>query len=167
MIERAGAEAAGAGHELVDAAARDQDYELLDLLPTHRSQITYWHRNRRCVLHPDASFQLSCLGDWHHCLPEFERRAVTPKRVPERLRGYLRYPNSGYAQRDHGGLHPLVLFVFETSEAEETFLNVHAKVRHAPFASSHLDALKQHGVLGEAWRLPPPEPPVRWYLHAV
>ena len=78
--------------------AHNPDYELLDLLPTHRSQITYHAPNQQhFVLHPDASFQLGYQGDWDWCLLEYERRAVTPKRVtraparipallPERLR---------------------------------------------------------------------------------
>ncbi len=70
--------------------AQDPDYELLDLLPTHRSQITCSHNGRRYVLHPDASFQLSNQGDWDWCLLEYERRAVTPERVPDWLRGYRR-----------------------------------------------------------------------------
>lgn len=87
----------------------DPDYELLDLLPTHRSQITYHAPNHQhFVLHPDASFQLSYQGDWDWCLLEYERRAVTPKRVPERLRGYRRYFQTDYAWRDHGGVEPLV-----------------------------------------------------------
>ena len=147
--------------------ARDPDYEVLDLLPTHRSQITYWRTGRRYVLHPDASFQLGHQGDWDWCLLEYERRAVTPKRVPERLRGYRRYFATDYPGRDHGGAEPLVLFLFETAEAEETFLHTAARLRHAPFVSSNLPTLAERGVLGPSWRLPPPHPAERVLLHAV
>ena len=150
--------------------ARDPDYELLDLLPTHRSQITYWHSGTRYVLHPDASFQFGHQGDWDCCLLEYERRAVTPKRVPERLRGYRRYFQSGYPSRDHGGAEPLVLFLFETIEAEATFLDTAARLSHAPFVSSNLPTLTEEGVLGTnpgAWRLPPPHPAERVPLHAA
>ena len=82
-------------------------YELLDLLPTQRSQITYWHGGDRYVVHPDASFQLSYQGYWDWRLLEYERRAVTPRRVLDRLRCYRRYFGSGQAERDHGGLLPL------------------------------------------------------------
>ena len=146
----------------------DPDYELLDLLPTHRSQITYHARNHQhFVLHPDASFQLSYQGDWDWCLLEYERRAVTPKRVPERLRGYWRYFQTDYAWRDHGRLDPLVLFLFETADAERTFLDHAAVLRHAPFVSSNLPTLAKEGVLGPSWRLPPPHPAGRVELHAV
>jgi len=150
--------------------ARDPDYELLDLLPTHRSQITYWHSGTRYVLHPDASFQFGHQGDWDWCLLEYERRAVTPKRVPERLRGYRRYFQSEYPTRDHGGAKPLILFLFETVEAEAAFLHTAARLSHAPFVSSNLPTLTEEGVLGTnsgAWRLPPPHPAERVPLRAV
>ncbi len=132
---------------LAAEVTRHPDYELLNLLPTHRSQITYWHSGSRCVLHPDASFQLGDQGDWDWCLLEYERPAVTPKRVPERLRGYRRYFMSDYVKRDHGGAEPLVLFLFETAEAEETFLAA-AQLRHAPFVSSNLPTLTERGDAG-------------------
>ena len=145
--------------------ARSPDHELLDLLPTQRSQISYRSGFKNFVLHPDASFQLRYQGDWDWCLLEYERRATTPKRVPERLRPYRRYFQSGYVRRDHGGAWPLVLFVFESAEAEQTFVEVAARLDHAPFVSTHADVLAEQGVPGEAWRLPPPHPPGRRFLH--
>ena len=145
--------------------ARSPDHELLDLLPTQRSQISYRSGFKNFVLHPDASFQLGFQGDWGWCLIEYERRATTPKRVPERLRPYRRYSRSGYAKLDHGGVAPLVLFVFESAEAEETFVEVAARLDHAPFVSTHTAMITQQGVLGESWRLPTPHPPGRRSLH--
>ncbi|MXX47192.1 MAG: hypothetical protein F4Z38_02625 [Chloroflexi bacterium] len=63
-------------------AARSPEHELLDLLPTQRSQISYEHQWTRYPLYPDASFQLRAHDDWHWCLVEFERRATTPRRSP-------------------------------------------------------------------------------------
>ena len=68
--------------QLSAEVARSPDHELLDLLPTQRSQISYRTGFRHFALHPDASFQLSFQGDWDWCLLEYERRATTPKRVP-------------------------------------------------------------------------------------
>ena len=133
-------------------AARSPEHELLDLLPTQRSQISYEHRWTRYPLYPDASFQLRAHDDWHWCLVEFERRATTPRRVPERLRAYRRYFGSGYVRPDHGGQLPLVLFVFETERAESTFLDAAERVSPAPFLSSNLDAICEQGVLGRSWR---------------
>ena len=133
-------------------AARSPDHELLDLLPTQRSQISYEHQWTRYPLYPDASFQLRAHDDWHWCLVEFERRAVTPRRVPERLRAYRRYFGSDYVRTDHSGQLPLVLFVFETERAESTFLDAAERVSPAPFLSSNLDAICEQGVLGRSWR---------------
>ena len=133
-------------------AARSPGHELLDLLPTQRSQISYEHQWTRYPLYPDASFQLRAHDDWHWCLVEFERRATTPGRVPERLRAYRRYFGSDYVRPDHGGQPPLVLFVFETERAESTFLDTTEQVNPAPFLSSNLDVVWEHGVLGRSWR---------------
>ena len=154
--------------QLSAEVARSPDHELLDLLPTQRSQISYRTSFRHFALHPDASFQLGYQGDWDWCLVEYERRATTPKRVPERLRPYRRYFQSGYARRNHGGGWPLVLFVFESDEAEQTFVEVAARldtIDQAPFVSSHTDVLTEQGVLGQSWRLPPPHSPGRRFLH--
>ena len=63
-------------------------------------------------------------GKWLPFLLEFERRATTPNRIPQRLASYRRYFASGWAERDHGGRTPAVLFVFETPESEAAFLDV-------------------------------------------
>ena len=133
-------------------AARSPEHEILDLLPTHRSQISYEHRDTRYMLYPDASFQLRTGDSWHWCLLEFERRATTPKRVPERLRAYQRYFQSDYIRPDHSGQLPLVLFVFESEQVETTFLDTAERVSPAPFLSTHLGALSEHGILGRSWR---------------
>ena len=133
-------------------AARSPEHEILDLLPTHRSQISYEHQGTRYLIYPDASFQLRTDDDWHWCLLEFERRATTPKRVPERLCAYRRYFESDYIRPDHSGQLPLVLFVFETEQAETTFIDTAERVSPAPFLSTHLGALSEHGILGRSWR---------------
>ena len=122
--------------QLSAEVARSPDHDLLDVLPTQRSQISCRSGFKNFVLHPDASFQLGYQGDWDWCLLEYERRTTTPKRVPERLLPYRRYFRSCYARLDHGGAWPLVLFVFESAEAEETFVEVAASLDtldHAPF----------------------------------
>lgn len=43
-----------------------------------------------------------------------------------------------------------VVFVFESAEAEETFIEVAATLDHAPFVSTHTEVLTQQGVLGES-----------------
>ena len=149
----------GVAAMLTAEATRSQDYDLLELLPTSRSSIGYYYQGANYVVHPDASFQLAFRG---HCYPYFlevERRAVTPKRVGARLENYRRYFASGWADQDHGGQVPLVLFVFETSRAEDAFQQAAARSHRLPLITSNLDLLAERGVLGDAWRPPPTYPP--------
>ena len=155
--------------ELVSMLALDasssRDHTLLDLLPTHRSQITYPHRDTTYVIHPDASFQLGYKDEWTWCLLEYERRATTPKRLPERLASYRRYFRSGRARLDHEGRSPMVLFVFESEHAERVFLRIAADMPEAPLAGATVESIGFDGPLGEAWRLPAPVAPERRRLH--
>ena len=116
------------------------------------------------MLLPDVSFQLVHLGDFEWCLVEYERRATTPRRLPTRLRRYERYLGSPYASSDHGGLLPVVLFVFESERAEEVFLTAASWLPRTPLASATTKVLDEHGVLGPSWHLPPPHAPERRLL---
>ena len=146
-------------------AARSRDHTLLDLVPTHRSQISYRHDDTGYVIHPDASFQLGYKREWTWYLLEYERRATTPKRLPERLASYRRYFGSGRARLDHEGRSPMVLFVFETEHAERAFLRTAAGVPEVPLASATVESIGLDGPLGAAWRLPAPAAPERRRLH--
>ena len=141
---------------LSSEVARSPDHDLFDLLPTHRSTIGYRYGWTTYVIHPDASFTLEHKGRWRPFLLEFERRATTPKRIPKRLKSYRRYFDSGWAERDHGGRPPHVLFVFESAGSETAFLDVADEVDDVPIVTSNTDILAEHGILGDAWMLPPP-----------
>ena len=143
---------------LAAECARSRDYGVLDLLPTSRSAVGYWHDRTNYVVHPDLSFTLDLPRGYRHCFLEFERRATTPRRVRARLENYRRYFRSGYARQDHGGEWPLVLFVFETEADEDAFQDAAANVDHAPFASSNLETIARRGILADTWLLPAPEP---------
>ena len=138
--------------------ARSPDYEVLDLMPTSRSAVGYRWDWTNYVVHPDASFQLWHRGQWRFYLLEFERRATTPRRVRTRLGNYRRYFNSGWPNRDHGGLPPLVLFVFPNLDAEEGFLHGVSGSHRPILFTSNLQTLDERGVLGDSWQLPPPHP---------
>ncbi len=155
----------GLAAALTAGCARSPDYGVLDLLPTSRSAIGYYYFGTNYVVHPDASFTLDLRDGYRYCLLEFERRATTPKRVRARLENYRRYFQSGWAERDHGGRLPLVLFVFETPDDEDAFLRVAGRSNRVPLSSSNLELLTERGVLGDAWRLPPPNPADRLPLH--
>ena len=136
--------------------ARSPDYDLFDLLPTSRSSIGYRYDWTTYVILPDASFTLEYRDRWRPYLLEFERRATTPKRILDRLESYRRYFLSGWAERDHGGFLPRVLFVFETPGNEEAFLDSAARVRSVPFLTSNAEAIAERGILGNSWRESPP-----------
>ena len=127
--------------------ARSNAHFLLELLPTSRSSIGYRYRYRDTdyVIHPDATFWLSYQGEWRPYFLEFERRAVTPKRVRARLQNYPRYFASGWADRDHAGQLPLVLFVFETPADEDAFLRA-AGAHRLPICTSNLGLINDLGV---------------------
>ena len=147
-------------------AAHSGDHHLLELLPTSRSSIGYRHQGADYVIHPDATFWLSYWGDWRPYFLEFERRAVTPRRVRARLNNYPRYFASGWADLDHGGQLPLVLFVFETHDDEESFLRA-AGAHRLPICTSNLEMINDLGVLCEVWRWPPPNASDRLPLHRL
>ncbi len=146
--------------------ARSKDHHLLELLPTSRSSIGYRYQGDDYVIHPDATFWMSYQGDWLPYLLEFERRAVTPKRVRARLKNYPRYFASGWADVDHAGQLPLVLFVFETYDAEDAFL-LAAGAHRLPICTSNLEQINDLGALREVWRWPPPNAPDRLPLHRL
>ncbi len=147
--------------------ARSPDHDLFDLLPTSRSSIGYRYDWTSYVIHPDASFTLEYRGRWRPYLLEFERRATTPRRVAARLESYLRYFLSGWAHRDHDGLLPRVLFVFESPGPEDAFLHAANRLNGAPLITSNVETLAERGILGNSWRLPPPHPPDRRTLSSV
>ena len=139
--------------------ARSPDHDLWDLLPTSRSSIGYRYDWTTYVIHPDASFTLEYEGRWRPYLLEFERRATTPKRARARLKSYRRYFDSGWAERDHEGRLPRVLFVFESPSSENAFLDVADTVKGVPIITSNAKSLAKRGILGDAWILPPPQIP--------
>ncbi len=147
-----------------EVGALAEEYELFDLLPTHRSQLSYDAEGARQLLLPDVSFQLAHLGYFEWCLFEYERRATTPRRLPTRLRSYERYFRSRYAANDHGGQPPLVLFLFESERAEAGFLHAASFLPGVLLASTTTAVLEERGVLEQAWRLPPPHAPRRRFL---
>ena len=132
--------------------AGSEAYEVFDLQPTSRSTIGYKHNDTNYVLHPDAAFILGRWGYTRDCLLEFERRAITPKRIRAKLLNYSRYYRSGWSDQDHGGYEPLVLFVFETPKSERSFLRFIDGVNTSPLLTSNNELINRRGVLGDVWR---------------
>ena len=118
-------------------------------------RLGYWHDNTNYVVHPDLSFTLDLPRGYRHCFLEFERRATIPRRVRARLENYRRYFRSSYARQDHVWKLPLVLFLFETHDAEDAFL-LASGAHRLPICTSNLELINDLGVLREVWRRTPP-----------
>ncbi len=140
----------GLASALEGKGARSRDCGVLVLLPTSRSAVGYWYYGTNYVIHPDVSFTLDLPDDHCACFLEFERRATTPKRVRRWLPNYRRYFESAWAQRDHGGRLPLLLFVFASHDDEDALRDASAGISHAPFASSNLETIARRGILAIA-----------------
>ena len=101
----------------------------------------YWHDDTNYVVHPDISFILDLPRGYRHCFLEFERSATTARPVRARSENYRRYFQTGRAHQDHCGALSLVLFVFETPDDEDAFMDTASYVDHAPFANSNLETI--------------------------
>ena len=89
---------------------------------------------------------------------EWERRAVRPATMAERLAPYLRYYSTHRPTDDHG-VQPIVLVVFHDELAATHFLRLamdemdRAGVE-IPLLVSHRGLLEREGPLGRAWLVP-------------
>ena len=59
-------------------------------------------------------------------------------------------------KKPQGGNTPGALLMFETPGSEVAFLNVADGTEGLDVIAANAGALAEHGVLGEAWILPPP-----------
>ena len=133
-------------------------WEVVQLDPPRRASRYFRHDDRMRSVNPDA-FGILRKGDttWPFFL-EWERRAVRPSTMSDRLAPYLRYYSSHRPTDDHG-TRPAVLIVFDTEIAQTHFLRVaweeidHTRV-DVPLWVSHREAVAALGPLGRAWRAP-------------
>ena len=138
--------------------ARDLGWEIDQLDPPIRASRYFRHFGGRRSVQPDA-FGILRRGDaaWPFFL-EWERRAVRPVTMTERLAPYLRYYSSPRPTDDHGA-RPAVLVVFHEDLAATHFLRVALEemVRTRtplPLLVSHRGLLEDEGPLGRAWLAP-------------
>ena len=140
--------------------ARELDWEIDQLDPPIRASRYFRHFGSRRSVQPDA-FGILRRGDaaWPFFL-EWERRAVRPVTMAERLAPYLRYysPHTHRTIDDHGA-QPSVLVVFHEDQATTHFLRVALEemVRTRtplPLLVSHRSLLEREGPLGRAWLAP-------------
>ena len=138
--------------------ARALGWETAQLDPPHRASRHFPHHGGQRSIHPDA-FGLLCREReaWAFFL-EWERRAVRPATMAQRLAPYLRYYSTPRPTDDHG-VRPDVLVVFDDDIAAGHFLRLaEREMKRAgvpvPLRVSHRSAINALGPLGRAWRCP-------------
>ena len=138
--------------------ARSLGWELAQLAPPFRASRYFRYAGGLRSVNPDA-FGLLRKNDtaWLFFL-EWERRAVRPSTMSERLAPYLRYYSSHRPTDDHGA-QPVVLVVFHDELTVTHFLRVtgegmdRARVE-VPLLVSHRELVEREGPLGWAWLVP-------------
>ena len=60
-----------------------------------------------------------------------------------------------------------MLFVFESPDSENAFLDVADTVKGVPIITSNSETLAERSILGDAWILPPPHSLARRPLSAL
>ena len=133
-------------------------WEIVQVDPPRRASRHFRHDGRMRAVNPDAFAVLRKDGeDWAFFL-EWERRAVRPSTMSDRLAPYLRYYSSHRPMDDHG-TRPAVLIVFDDDLAASHFLRVAREEMRAegvavPLWVSRKEAIDALGPLGRAWRSP-------------
>ena len=98
-------------------------WEIVQLDPPRRASRHFRHDDRMRAVNPDAFGVVRKGGaEWAFFL-EWERRAVRPSTMSDRLAPYLRYYSSHRPIDDHG-VSPAVLVVFDDEIAQTHFLRV-------------------------------------------
>ena len=148
-------------HRFAAALARQAhslgwDVEQLD--PPHRASRYFRHYGGPRSLHPDAYGMLRQGDALRSFFLEYERRAVRPATMAQRLAPYLRYYSSHRPADDHGH-RPLVLVVFDDPVPPTHFLEVARREMQRvgvplPLLVSHRELLEREGPLGTAWLAP-------------
>ncbi len=140
------------------AQARFLGWEVVQIDPPRRASRHFRHDDRLRAVYPDAFGILKKDGAAWPFFLEWERRAVRPSTMSERLAPYLRYYSSHRPTDDHGA-RPAVLVVFDNDIAATHFLRVAREETNEsrvnlPLWVSHRDAVEALGPLGRAWRSP-------------
>ena len=148
-------------HSFVSALAeqaRASGWETVLLDPPRRASRHFRHDGKLRSVNPDA-FGLLRRGEtnWPFFL-EWERRAVRPSTMSQRLAPYRRYYSSHRPTDDHGA-RPDVLIVLADDIAQTHFLRLAGEEMQAarvnvPLWVSHGEAMERMGPLGRAWRTP-------------
>ena len=126
--------------------------------PPRRASRHFRYEDRMRAVNPDAFGVLKKDETAWQFFLEWERRAVRPSTMSQRLAPYLRYYSS-HRPVDDNGTRPAVLVVFDDEIAHSHFLRVardemRARNVKVPLWVSHKGAMDKLGPLGRAWRTP-------------
>ena len=138
--------------------ARSRSREVVQLDPPRRASRYFRHGDKLRSIHPDAFGVLRRDGKTSPFFLEWERRAVRPATMADRIAPYLRYYSSRRPTDDHGA-RPAVLVVFESDLAATHFLRVASQEMNRvgvdiPLHVSHRVLLEKVGPMGKGWRRP-------------
>ncbi len=92
--------------------ARTESWEIVQLDPPHRASRYFRHKGTLRSVNPDAFGMMRRGSETRAFFLEWERRAVRPSTMRQRLAPYLRYYSTARPLDDHGVL-PTVLIVAE------------------------------------------------------
>ena len=106
--------------------AKDSRYRVVMLEPLHRASRFFEHNYKMRSIHPDAFGIIRRRNKTLPFFPEWERRAVRPGTMAERLAPYLRYYSTHNPTDDHGA-YPVVLIVFDDVRVEDAFPGIVSK----------------------------------------
>ena len=132
-------------------------FTVLEVMPTHRSE--RWVGRGQGAILPDASFTAEVEGDMVSYVLEYERRAVSPAKMVERIAPYKRYYNAMFRYEDLGrSLVTLVLFDTDVNAGRFGSYCLSRRStawtddgRRLPLYVSSLERMERVGVWGEMW----------------
>ena len=130
-------------------------WEIIQLDPPRRASRHFRHVDGLRSIQPDAFGILRRDGKTIPFFLEWERRAVRPVTMTDRIAPYLRYYSSQRPTDDHG-FQPSVLVVFEDEIPQTHFLRVAREEMQrtgvsVPLLVSNMGLLERVGPLGPAW----------------
>jgi hypothetical protein len=151
----------GAVHGFLASLAQQDPslgWELAQLDPPFRASRYFRHEGIMRSVNPDAFGMLRKNQTTWPFFLEWERRAVRPTTMAQRLAPYLRYYATPRPLDDHGAT-PAVLVAFDDELAATHFLRLAAEELartrlEIPLGVSHRGLLQREGPLGRAWLRP-------------
>ena len=108
-------------------SAREQGWDVVQIDPPHRASRYFMYQGGQRSIHPDAFLTLRRDGETMAFFLEYERRAVRPSTMRERLAPYLRYYSTKRPLDDHG-VTPTIVIVLEDEITASHFYRVAEQV---------------------------------------